>query len=418
MVATTEESLESLTLRFLECIKQGDTDGADRMARETHPARVADVLEALPKAFRHALWRAIQDPRLKGELLIQARPQVRNRLITITDASDLAEAVAGLELDEVADIYAQLPRTVVKALLKVMDHHRRERFRRVVSFPHDTAGGLMDADALAVREDVSLATAQRYLRWVRIRNGRLPEHVSMLMVVDRLGRYRGVAHLADVMARDQSLRVRDVMQREHVTFDALDAATDVARAFEHHDLVTAPVLGKDKVLLGRITVDDVVDVIRAEGDSSALRHAGLGRHEDLFAPWTDSARRRGVWLGVNLLHALGASLVIGAFERSIESLVALAVLMPVVASMGGVAGLQTLTLVTRGLATGQVGRPIRCVCCSRSSGWVCSTACSGRCWLRCWPGFGLATASWRWCLVSHWWRISSMPRSWGSAYPC
>jgi magnesium transporter len=237
-----------------------------------------------------------------------------------------------------------------------MDLQRRERFEGVRAWPEDSAGGLMDADALSVRADVTLYVVQRYLRRYRRRAGEMPEHTDSLMVVDSGNRYLGVLPLAEVVARPQSTTVAEVMNRRVEAIEAFTPARRVARLFEDHDWLSAPVVDSEGQLIGRITVDDVVDVIREEADRTIMSRAGLDEDMDMFAPVMTSAMRRSVWLGVNLVNALIAAWVIGLFEASIAERVALAVLMPVVASMGGVAGTQSLTLVTRGIALDQVTR--------------------------------------------------------------
>ncbi|MDZ7810851.1 MAG: CBS domain-containing protein [Arhodomonas sp.] len=283
-------------------------------------------------------------------------PRSRDRLIEATRSSELAEAVSHLELDELADLYDKLPRKVVRALIRTMDLQRRQRLRRVLSYPEDTAGGLTDADALAVREDITLETAQRYLRRVRKKEGALPEHRTALFVIDRENRFRGLLPLDELVAQPQSALVGETMDHEFRAIPADTAARQVARLFEDRDLTTAPVVDPEGRLIGRITVDDVVDVIRDEGERSLMQSAGLNRNEDMFAPVLATAARRGVWLGANLVNAFIASWVIGLFGATIEERVALAILMPIVASMGGVAGIQTLTLVVRGIALDQIGR--------------------------------------------------------------
>lgn len=348
--------LESWTGIISDALDEGRVDDAVAVAAERHPAALADILEALPNEQRLQLWHALPDPTARGEALIQVRREVRDRLISATKPSVLARDVADLELDEVADLYDKLPHKVVRALLRTMDLQRRERLRRVLSYPQDTAGGLMDADAIAVRGDITLETAQRYLRRVRKKDGALPEHITALFVVDRHNQFIGMLPLADLVAGDQAAFVGDVMNRDFEPIDAALSANRVARLFEDRDLTSAPVVDDDGALIGRITVDDVVDVIRREGEQTLMQAAGLAQSEDMFAPVFATAGRRGIWLAANLVNALLASWVIGLFGATIEQRVALAILMPVVASMGGVAGIQTLTLVTRGIALDQVSR--------------------------------------------------------------
>lgn len=348
--------LDAWVARIDDALRDDDLAAAVGWAGELHPAELADVLEALPPAERSRLWAAIPDPAVRGELLIESHRQVREGLIEHAPAAALAEAVSCLELDELADLYDRLPAEVIDAVQRAMDELRRERLARVLSWPHDTAGGLMDADAVAIREDITLAVAQRYLRRVHDRDGALPEHTEQLVVIDHQNRYRGVLPLSDLLTRDPELTVAEVMDRDIEPLRADMPASRVARLFEDRDLVSAPVVDDHGLLIGRITVDDVVDVIRSQAERSVMGSAGLDRNVDMFAPVTRAVRQRGLWLSVNLINAFAASWVIGLFGATIEQRVALAILMPVVASMGGVAGIQTLTLVTRALALGQIGR--------------------------------------------------------------
>ena len=230
-----------------------------------------------------------------------------------------------------------------------------EVLRRLLKYPDDTAGGLMDVDAASVRADVTIKTVLRFLRQLRAREGGLPEHLDSLMVVDRDNRYVGIIRLSDVASLETSVRVRDAMQTDVPAIHVLTPSTAVARQFEDKDLISAAVVDEHGALVGRITIDDVVDVIREEADHSLMSMAGLDEDDDIFAPVVRSARRRAVWLGINLATAFLASWIIGLFESTLDKVVALAVLMPIVASMGGIAGSQTLTIMIRGLALGQVG---------------------------------------------------------------
>jgi magnesium transporter len=231
-----------------------------------------------------------------------------------------------------------------------MDRQDRERLAQVLSYPEDSAGGLMDPNVITVRPDVSLDVVLRYLR----ARGNLPQVFDQLFVVDRDGRFQGSLALSDLLTNDQSTQVADLMDR-HARIIPIDMhESQVAVEFEHHDLVSAPVVDDEERLLGRITIDDVVDVIRDEAEHSVLTRAGLDEEEDMFAPVVQSAVRRWIWLGVNLVTALLAAAVLYAFEPTLDQIVATAVLFPIVMSMGGIAGTQTLTLMVRGMATGQV----------------------------------------------------------------
>lgn len=318
------------------------------------PAEIARLLEALPPAKRGAAWKRI-DLHKKGDVLLAVNDAVRTQLIEEARPAELVLAIRRLDLDELADIHGDLPANVVKAVIRAMDDQRRERFDSVLSYPEDTAGGLMNTDTVAVRSDVTLKVAIRYLRRIRKRQGQLPELTDNLMVVDVHNRYLGVLSLTELISNDPDRTISEIMDRESPALDALLPATQVARHFEDLDLVSTAVINRDGKLVGRITVDDVLDVIRDEANRTVMNAAGLDEETDMFAPVWTSARRRAIWLGINLITAFLAAWVIDLFQATIAQLVALAVLMPIVASMGGIAGTQTLTLVTRAIALDQVG---------------------------------------------------------------
>ncbi len=314
-----------------------------------HPADIADLLAAVPAEQRHVLWRQVE-PQLMGEVLLEVSGGVRAGLLEDLDPTALITAVQALAMDDVADLLPSLPPEVTAEILFYMDRQERERLGAVLSYPEDTAGGLMNVDTVTVREDISVQVVFRYLRL----RGELPEHTNMLYVSDKSHRLVGELPLARLVSSDPKNLVRELMDREPRQFSALMPDREVAAAFEDYNLISAPVVDEDGRLLGRITVDDVVDVIREEAEHSVMAPAGLSEAVDTFAPVVRSARERAVWLGINLVTAVLASLVIGLFEDTIAKIVALAVLMPIVASMGGNAGTQTVTLVVRGLALGTI----------------------------------------------------------------
>lgn len=338
-----------------DALEKSPESGATCLVEPMSPAEIARVIESLPGDLRSPLW--LQLPRLKkGEVLLELQGGLRRRLIKQTDEQELIACLSVMQMDEIADLDDDLPMSVVSAMVKAMDVHRRERYEQVKLYPDDVAGGLMDVDATAVRGDVSFKAVLRYLRRLRQREGSLPEHLDSLMVIDRHNSFMGTLPLSHLVSYDLSTTVSDVMARNVVGITPLTSALEVARIFEDQDLLSAPVIDDKGYLVGRITVDDVINVMRDQADREILGRAGLDQHEDMFAPVINSSVRRAVWLGINLLTAFLAAWVIGLFEGSIEKMVALAVLMPVVASMGGVAGSQTLTLVTRGMALDQIGR--------------------------------------------------------------
>ena len=351
----TEAQREAALEKLRSALQDEGIAALAEQLQAMHPAEIGRVLESLAPRDRLVVWKAVE-PVVKGEVLLETYEEVRDQLIRSTPVGDLVIAVGRLQLDELVDLSEKLPKPVLKATIRAMDAQRRQRFRAMSVYPEDTAGGLMDSDALAVRGDVTLYVVQRYLRHYRRRRGSLPEHTDALMVVDRDNRYLGLLPLTDILTLKPNVVVGQVMNRRIEGIHAQTPERRVARFFEDRDLVSAPVIDDQGYLIGRITVDDVIDVIREEGEHSVMRRAGLDEHVDLFAPVVSSALRRAVWLGVNLINAFIAASVIGLFDAAIEQLVALAVLMPVVASMGGVAGVQTLTLVTRAIALEQVGR--------------------------------------------------------------
>ena len=337
-----------------EAIEQGQPDTLGQLLEPLPPAAVARIIESLPGHERLPVWQAVSLSD-KGEVLLRLHSQTRRSLIDKTEQEELISVLAAMQMDELADIDEDLPITVVNAMVQAMDVQRKQRYQMVSQYPDDSAGGLMDVDATAVRTDVTLQSVLRYLRILRSRDGELPEHLDSLMVVDRNNIYLGTLQLSDLVSLDLENLVVDVMDQGIPAIQPLTPAREVTRLFEDLDLLSAPVVDSDGTLLGRITVDDVIDVIRDENEREVLGRAGLEKHQDLFAPIARTSLHRALWLGINLATAFLAAWVIGLFEASIAEIVALAVLMPVVASMGGVAGTQTLTIVTRGLALDQIG---------------------------------------------------------------
>lgn len=320
--------------------------------------RLADLLESLSPEERITIWDSI-DAQLKGDVLVEAHGEVRAQLIDASTPEELAKAMQRLDLDELSDLYDELPGEVIDAVLAGMDAQRRARFDLVREYEQDSAGGLMDVDAIAVRADITLSMVLGYLTLYRSEEGRLPDQLDALSVTDLNGRYLGRLALADLVSLGGGQKVHEVMDTSLSPIPATMPAVRVARVFEDQDLVSAPVVDAAGRLIGRITVDDVLDFVRAQADHSAMAVAGLDEEADTFAPALASARRRAIWLGINLVNALIAAAVIGLFDATIERIVALAVLMPVVSSMGGVAGTQSLTLVIRAMALEHVNRANR-----------------------------------------------------------
>lgn len=330
-------------------LEQGTMRHGQRMINSLHPAEIASLIESLPPAKREIVWEFV-DPELEGDVLVELNEEVRSELISGMDAEELIAATEGMEVDDLADLIGDLPETLNERVLRSMDAQDRERLSAVLAFEEDSAGGLMNLDTVTVRPDVTIEVVLRYLRM----RGELPDRTDRLFVVNRHDKYLGGIDITTLLTEDPEQTVGEVMDSSVEGIDPETPAREVAKLFEDHDLVSAAVVGKDSRLLGRITIDDVVDVIREEADHSVLSMAGLDEDEDMFASVRTSARRRAVWLGANLATAFLAANVVGLFEATIEKMVALAVLMPIVASMGGIAGSQTLVLIIRGIALGHV----------------------------------------------------------------
>lgn len=344
-----QESQPAIIDQLHYVLQDEDYDAARRLLAEMHPSEIADAMEGLPGKSRQSVWSLIA-PDKQGDVLSELQVAVRTELLEQMQPHEVAYATKGLDTDDVADIIQELPEAIKDTVLLAMDEQKRRHLASVLSYPEDTAGGLMNTDVISVRADVTLDVVTRYLRQL----GSIPEQTDDLMVVDRENNYLGVLALADVLIKPPESTVGEFMT-EKTPIPANTHETEVAKLFEQRDLFSAAVVNDENKLLGRITVDDVVDVIQEEAEHTVRSMAGLG-YDDMFAPVITSARRRAVWLGINLVTAFLAAAVIGQFEDTIQQLVALAVLMPIVASMGGIAGNQTLTIAIRGLALGQIGR--------------------------------------------------------------
>lgn len=318
---------------------------------ELHPADVAYILEALPLEERMLVWDLVKADR-DGDILLEVSDAVRESLIAAMDNRELLAAAHSLDTDEIADLAPDLPKDVVQELMKSLDDAKRLQVESSLAYDEDSVGALMDYDFVTIRADVTLEAALRYLRIL----GDLPSHTDKLFVVERDRRVVGVLPVKRLLIHDPEVHVAAVMSDEPVTFHPSDDASDAAQAFERYDLISAPVVDAKDRLVGRLTVDEMMDYIRAESEEDMLAAAGLREDEDLFTTVWKAAKNRWLWLGINLCTALFASRVVGAFEGSIEKLAALAALMPIVAGMGGNSGSQTLTLVVRGLALNLIGK--------------------------------------------------------------
>ena len=336
--------------RLTELLERGASGRLREALNELHPAEVADWFESLPARDRDPAWSCIA-PGQRHDVLAEIEDAVRAGRLLSMRPEELAALAAHLDEDDAVDILQELPEEVMEDVLETMEAQDRERLERALAYPEDSAGGLMNRDTISVRADVTVEVVQRYLR----RLGDIPRATNRLMVVDREGRLLGTIRLADLLVRDDDETVASFMQADVAPISADMPANEVSKLFERRDYISAPIVDVEGRLLGRITVDDVVDVIRDEEERSFMQMAGLDEEDDLFGPIGAAARRRLVWLGTNLATALVAAWVIGRFDETIEQVVALAILMPVVASMGGIAGTQTLTIAIRGIALGQLG---------------------------------------------------------------
>ncbi len=352
-VSAEHDDTEQHLLTLHQDLETGKLAEVKQLLHALTPAEIADLLEALKPKDRLVIWRMLP-PEVAGEVLVELNEEVRAGLIKAietTDSEDLVEAAGTLDPDDLADIVEDLPEKIRQQVVQALSQHDRGRLEKVLAYPEDTAGNLMHTDTITVRPDVTLDVVLRYLRL----RGEMPDLTDSLYVVDKDDKLIGILPLSILLTADPDKTVKELMITDIEAIPANLPASDVALLFEHHDWVSAPVVDEEGRLLGRITIDDVVDVIRDEAEHNIMSHAGLSEEVDMFAPVKTSAQRRAVWLGVNLITAFLAAWVIGLYEETIQKEVALAVLMPIVASMGGIAGTQTLTLVIRGLALKQIG---------------------------------------------------------------
>lgn len=314
-----------------------------------HPADIAHILEALPLEDRLLIWSMVKAEH-DGEVLLEASDAVRATLITDMGSQELIAATEYLDTDEIADLAPDLPQDVMDDVFRSLPIEEREQLRAAMSYPEDSVGALMDFDVITIREDVRLEVVLRYLR----RLDEMPDHTDQLFVVDRDEQLKGVLLINRLLISDPDILVAEVMAKEMIKLHPDDVAQQAAHAFERYDLVSASVVDDSDKLLGRVTVNTVIDFIRDKAENEALNLAGLSEEEDLFAPVLKSVKNRWGWLAINLITAFIASRVIGVFEDSIEKLVALAALMPIIAGIGGNSGNQTITMIVRALALDQI----------------------------------------------------------------
>jgi magnesium transporter len=347
---TTQEETEVSAVDSLhEALDNDNFDLASNIIASLHPSEIADIIESMPGRNRDHVWQLI-DSELEGDVLSHMQDMVRTEFLEHMRPDEVVDATKGLDADDVADILQDLPDDVADTVLRSMDEQNRDRLSSVLTYPEDTAGGLMNIDVVSVRADVSLDAVARYLRLM----GEIPEKTDNLMVVDRDSHYLGTLALTELLVRHPETTVGEWMEEESY-LSVHTPTTEVSKLFEQRDLLSAAVVDDENRLLGRITIDDVVDVIQEEAEHVVRSMAGLS-DDDMFSPVIASTKRRAIWLGINLMTAFMAAWVIGRFEDTIQELVALAVLMPVVAGMGGIAGSQTLTIAIRGIALGQISK--------------------------------------------------------------
>ena len=341
-----EVSLQNL----MTALEASEHDEAKQQIKELHPGEIALLLEAIQPKDRSILWPGIEIS-IQGEILKEVNEDVQSQLIDEMTVDSLVKATEKLDTDDLADIVPNMPESAVHSLLLTLDFKHRERLNKVLSYPENSAGGLMNTDFITVRPDVSIRAVIRYLRLLK----EMPVDTDQVFVVDRNFNYLGSLLITSLLTEEPKQMVETLINNDFSK--PINADTDeseVALLFEQRNLISAPVIDENNQLVGRITIDDVVDVILDQAEHSVMSMAGLDEDEDVFAPIFQSSKRRSIWLGVNLITVFIAVYFIGLFEATLQQKIALAILMPVVASMGGIAGTQTLIIVTRGIATGKV----------------------------------------------------------------
>jgi magnesium transporter len=343
-------TLDELT----EVLDSGAILKAKNLLNSLYPSEIADVIESSPRNRRDLIWKLVENDN-KGETLAELTEEIRGNLLDELIDKDgtegLVKIAQNLDTDDLADIIQSLPANLTQKTIKSLDKQNQDRLAKVLSFPDDTAGGLMNTDTINVRSTVTVDVLLKYLRRLK----KLPEQTDIVFVTDIMDKYFGFVSIQDLLVSDTGTFISKIMTKDLNIIDPDTNQHEVARIFENADLVSAAVVDKNGILLGRITIDDVVDVIREEADESVLNMAGLKKEDDIFAPIIQSTKRRSLWLGANLITALLAAASIGIFEATIEKVVTLAILMPIVASMGGIAGMQSLALVIRSQALDQIG---------------------------------------------------------------
>ena len=334
-----------------EKLDSGGMRSARLLIHSLHPSELARLLESLPLRERAVIWEMVE-PEIEGDVLVEVGDEVRHDLMKGMQTEELLAATGGMELDDLADLVANLPEALTQEILRSLDHQDQERLRQVLAYDKDSAGGLMNVDIVTARPDVTIEVVLRYLR----AHADIPDGTDTIFVVNRDNEYVGSLYLTRLLTQDPGLAVEKVMSTDILPIPAHTPSKEVVWEFENRDLLSAPVVDDKYRVVGRITVDDVVDVIRDEAEHSLMGAAGLDEEDDMFAPVIKSAKRRALWLGVNLATAFLAASVVDIFQTTVDKIVLLAVLMPVVPSMGGVAGTQSLTIITRAIALGLIDK--------------------------------------------------------------
>lgn len=349
----TNSSLDKATIseQLLNAVKTDNLEKAGELVNYLVPEELAELLEATPQDLRDTLWSCINIDK-QGEVLTHTNDAVRSQRLDNLETHEIIEITEELQTDDIADIAQALPVGDQQDFLDALPDENRTAVEMALNYDEDTAGGLMSSDFIAVRADLALGVVLRYLR----QRSSLPHSTSSLFVWDRDEHLIGTLSLTELLTNDEDIQVQQLIKTDIQGINVYTSAKDVAHTFEKNDLISAPVVNDQNQVIGRITIDDVVDIIREEAEHTQMASAGLDEDDDIFAPAQKSAKRRTFWLGINLLTAIFASMVIGLFDAAIEKVVALAILMPIIASMGGIAGTQTATIVIRALATGKLAK--------------------------------------------------------------
>ena len=342
-------SFEDCLQRLISALELSSYEEATSQLAELHSAEIARLLEAISPKDRSKLWFNI-DAETQGDILKDLNEDVQSQLLNEMDTNAIVHATEGMDTDDLADIVPSLPESALHNLLLTLDHRHRNYLKQALSYPENSAGGLMNIDIITVRADVTVRIVIRYLRLLK----EMPADTDQLFVVDRAFKYLGSVYISALLTHEPEQKIEQLMNNHPNPIDADTPDGEVVSLFEQRNLISAPVVDENNQLIGRITIDDVVDVIRDEAEHSLMSMAGLDEENDVFASVIKSMKRRSIWLGVNLITAFIAVFFIGLFEVTLQEKIALAILMPVVASMGGIAGTQTLILVTRGVATGRI----------------------------------------------------------------